>query len=151
MYKKLLMFTLIPLVLLVMVGPAMAIGPQKAEKNPNIEITPEGVELILPSGVVNEWMADTEIGVMDFIHMLDASKFKIRNALPLTIEDLKTLFIDPEAALEVENKWGYIPIDVLVKLFIWMGYPEEVVGEIASMWPEGIYVKFVNVGKYWYS
>jgi len=147
MNKKVLMFTLIPLVFSVMMTPAIAIGPQKAEKNPHIMITPEGVELLLPSGVLNEWMADTEIWYMDFIHMLDASKAKIRNAVPLTIEDLIELMTNPEAALEAENKWGYISYDVLLELLILEGLPPEEAEEIAAMWPEGIYAKFVNVGK----
>ena len=147
MNMKLLMFTLIPLVLLVMVAPAVAIGPQKAVKNPNIMITPEGVELLLPSGGFNEWVADTEIWYMDFMHGLDASKAKIPNALTLTIADIMELMTDPEAALEAENKWGYVSHDVLVELFILEGLTPEEAEAMAAMWPEGIYVRFVNVGK----
>jgi len=147
--KKLLMFTLMPLALLVMVVPAMAkpIGPQKAEKNPNIMITPEGVELLLPSGGFNEWTADTDLWFMDFMHGLDASKAKIPNALPLTIDDIIELMTVPEAALEAENKWGYVSYEVLVELFIMEGLDPVDAEAMAAMWPEGIYVRFVNVGK----
>jgi len=147
MNRKLLMLTLIPLVLSVIVSPAMAIGPQKAEKNPHAEITIEGVGLTLPSGGFNEWMADTEFWYLDFVHGLDASKAKIPNALPLTMEDLIGLMTDPEAALEAENKWGYISYEVLVQLFMMEGYTQEEAEAMAAMWPNGIYVRFVNVGK----
>ena len=151
MNKRLLMFTLIPLVLSVMVSPARAIGPQKAEKNPNITPTPDRVILRLPGGVQNEWMTDTEIGVMDFIHILNASKgegkAKIR-AAPLTFDDLFDMFTNPEAALEVENKWGYIPHDVFVQLLTGlMGLSPDEAEAWAAAWPEGMYVMFVNVGK----
>ena len=150
MNKKLLMFTLIPLVLSVMVAPTMAIGPQKAEKNPHIMITPEGVELLLPSGGFNEWTSDTEFWYMDFEHGLDASKAKglIHKATTITLLDIMEAMTDPEAALEAENKWFYISYEVLVEMFITLGglTPEEAEA-MAAMWPEGIYVRFVNVGK----
>jgi len=150
MNKRLLLFTLMPLVLLVMLVPAMAkpIGPQKAVKNPNIMITPgEGVELMLPSGGFNEWVADTEVWYVDFMHGLDASKAKIPNALPLTIDDIIELMTVPEAALEAENKWGYVSYEVLVDLFIMEGMDPVDAEAMAAMWPEGIYFRFVNVGK----
>jgi len=218
--KSKLMAISVLLFLALMAAPVMAkpIGPQKAVKNPHIMITPEGVELLLPSGGVHEWMADTELSAIDFVHMLDASKIKIPNAMPLTISDLIGLITNPEAALEAENKWGYISHDVLLTLFI-MEYPENVtvliadaaagqpnvtvvdaslfsIGDkvvitngtamelnviadkvgntltmendlindymagsivvksttaeaMAAMWPEGLYVRFVNIGKNW--
>jgi len=89
MNKKLLMFTLVPLVLSVMVVPAMAIGPQKAEKNPHNMITPEGAELLLPSGGFHSWMADTEAWYIDYEHGIDASKAKglARRATAITLAD----------------------------------------------------------------
>jgi hypothetical protein len=152
MNKRLLLFTLMPLVLLVMLVPAMAkpIGPQKAVKNPNIMITPgEGVELFLPSGGFNEWVADTEVWYMDFMHGLDASKAKglVHKASPLAIADIMDLMTNETVALEVENMWGYVSYDVLVDLFIMEGLSPEDAAAMAAMWPEGIYVRFVNVGK----
>lgn len=144
--RKVLILVMVLLVLFV-VAPVMAIGPQKAVKNPNIIITPEGAELLLPSGGFNEWTVDTEIWYMDFMHGLDASKAKIPNAFPLTMADIMELMTDPEAALEVENKWGYVSHDVLVELFILEGLTPEEAEAMAAMWPEGIYIRFVNVGK----
>jgi len=159
--KSKLMAVSVFLLLAVMATPVMAkpIGPQKAVNNPHIMITPEGVELVLPSGVILEWMADTEAGAIDFVLIFDASKFKIPNAMPLTMSDLMGLMLDPEAALEAENVWGYIPYNVLVELFILeimaadptLTYEQAqaIAIQMASMWPEGIYVRFVNVGKTW--
>jgi len=152
--KGKLMATSVLLFLALMTAPVMAktIGPQKAvEKNPHIIQTPDGVELLLPSGGANEWMADTEMGALDFIHILDASKAKIPNAVPLNVSDLIGLMTDPEAALEAENKWAYISFDVLVELFMLEGFSEEEAEEMASPWPKGIYARFVNVGKNWNS
>ena len=104
-------------------------------------------EFLLPSGGVHSWTADTEFWYIDFMHALDASKAKIPNALPLTMADIIELMTDPAAALEAENKWGYMSYEVLVEMFILEGLsPEEAIA-MASMWPEGMYIRFVNVGK----
>jgi len=158
MNKKLLMFTLMPLVLLMTVTSAMAkpIGPQKAVgKNPHIMPTAEGVELLPPSGGMHSWTNDTEFWYMDLVHGLDASKAKIPNAFPLTMEDLTELMTNETAALETENKWGYMSNELLVEMItmelIMEGVPPEEAAEIAeemaAMWPEGMYVRYVNVGK----
>jgi len=142
------------LLVLCVVAPAMAksIGPQKAVgKNPHIMPTPDGVELLLPNGGIHEWMANTTLSALDFVHILNASKVKIPNAMPLNISDLMGLMTAPEAALEAENKWGYISFDVLVELFILEGLTREQAEEMAAPWPEGIYARFVNVGKNWNS
>ena len=111
---------------------AKSIGPQKAVgKNPHIMPTPEGVEALLPSGVVNEWMANTSAWYMDFVHVLDASKAKIQNAFPLTMADLMELMTDPAAALEAENKWGYMSYDTLLTMFM-MEFPDNVTVLIAD-------------------
>lgn len=154
MLKSELMVISVLLFLALMVSPAMAksIGPQKAVDNPHFIITRQGtVEHLLPSGGANEWTANTELGAVDFVHLLDASKAKIPNAMPLTIPDLIGLMTNPEAALEFENKWGYISHADLVQLYIILGLSEEAAIEIASRWPEGAYVRFVNVGKNWNS
>ena len=147
--KSKLMSISVFLLLALMVAPVMAkpIGPQKAVKNKNIMITPEGVELVLPSGGFNEWMADTEIWYMDFMHGLDASKTKIPNAMPLTIASIMELMLNETAALEAENKWGYMSYEILVELFIMEGLTPEEAEAMAAMWPEGIYIRYVNVGK----
>ena len=151
MKTKPLMLALIPLLVLVTVPPVMAIGPQNAEKNPHIMKVPEGVEMPLPSGVMVEWMADTDLSVMDTVLIKNAAKFKIRNALDVTLGDLITLFSDPVAALEYENTWGRASYAVLEDFFDWlitMGAmsPEEA-ALILEMYPDGMYLKFGNVGQ----
>lgn len=143
----------IALLVLCVVAPVAAkpIGPQNAVKNPHIMITPEGAEMLLPSGGIHEWMADTELSAMDFINMLDASKVSIPNAMPVTFDDLIAMMLHPEAALEAEHKWGYISYDVLVELFMFEGFTREQAEALASPWPEGVYVIFVNIGPYWNS
>jgi len=129
-----------------------SIGPQKAENNPHITIAPEeGVELLLPSGGVHEWVADTEVGAMDFMHALDASKARIPNAMVLSVSELMGLMADPEAALKAENKWGFVSHDVLVELMVLEGFTREEAEAMAAGWPNGVFVRFVNVGKQWNS
>jgi hypothetical protein len=138
----------------VMLVPVMAksIGPQKAENNPHIMIVPgEGVELLLSNGAVLEWVADTTVSAVDFMHILDASKAHIPNAMVLSVDDLMVLITDPEAALMLENKWGFVSFEVMVELFMLEGFSQEEAEAAASMWPEGVYARFVNVGKNWNS
>jgi hypothetical protein len=148
---------MVPFVLLLaglMSVPVMgkSIGPQNAVNNPHITIAPEGVELMLPSGGIQEWMADTEVGAVDFMHVLDASKAHIPNAMPLNITELMGLMMgDPVAALKYENKWGFVSYDVLVEMLMLEGLTREQAEAMASMWPDGVYARFVNVGKYWNS
>lgn len=130
---------------------AKSIGPQNAVNNPHIMITAEGAELLLPSGGVQEWVADTEVGAWDFTHALDASKAHIPNAVSLSVSDLIEMMTDPEAGLEMENKWGFMSYNVLVELLIMGGLTREEAEAAASMWPEGVYARFVNVGKNWNS
>jgi len=157
MNKKLLIFTLVPLVLLMTVTSAMAkpIGPQKSN-NPHIMITPEGVEVLLPSGGVHSWMADTELTPIDFMLCLDASKAKglTNKATTIEVEDLEEwmtlIMTDPETALEdLKNKLFYLPYDTLVLMFTLEGLSEEEAEAMASMWPDGMYCRFVNVGPTW--
>lgn len=147
------MVSLVILLVCVMSVPVVAksIGPQNAVNNPHIMIAPEGVELLLPSGVVLEWVADTEMSAMDFVHILDASKAHIPNAMVLSVDDLIGLMIDPEGALMLENKWGFVSFEVMVELFVLEGFSQEEAEAAASMWPEGVYARFVNVGKNWNS
>ena len=126
---------------------AKPIGPQKAVKNPHAMITAEGVEFLLPSGGVHSWTSDTEMSCFDHMHALDASKAKIRKANAIEIADIIDMMTDPSAALEAENTWCSMSQDVLYGLFILEGLSEEEAAAMASMWPEGMYMRFVNLGK----
>lgn len=155
MNKKVLMFTLIPLVLSVMVAPAVAkpIGPRgrAVEKNRHLEIPEEGeLELILPSGVGHIWI-DTDFGVMDSSNWKNATKFKIRKAVNLTVGELASMFMGD---VTYENRWTYIELQVLldfIDMMVGMGLMDETQGDLAknefiTYFPEGMYYKFVNVG-----
>ena len=142
------------LFLVLTIGSAMAkpIGPQKATNNPHYIITRPGtVEHLLPSGVAVEWTSDTEAGAIDIVHIVDASKAKIPNAIPLTLPDIVALMTNPEAALQSENTWAYFSHDTFVQLYMALGLTEEQATTIASRWPEGAYVRFINIGKNWNS
>jgi len=145
---KLMIVAAVVLLLASVLSPvaAKSIGPTKAQRNPNIIMQDGETVLLTPGGVQHEWY-DTEVGVMDYLHVLNASKVDWGDRVPsLSLADLLTLMSDPEAALESENKWGYVSQSVLfdlLKLF----YPEDVAGSIAAMWPDGMYIMFVNVGK----
>jgi hypothetical protein len=125
---------------------ARPIGPTKAQRNPNIIMQDGETVLLTPGGVQHEWY-DTEAGVMDYLHILNASKVDWGDRVPtLSFAELLTLMTNPEVALEFENKWGYVSQSVLfdlLKLF----YPEDMAWAIASMWPDGMCLRYVNVGK----
>jgi hypothetical protein len=142
------------LFLILTIAPAMAkpIGPQKATNTPHFIVTRPGtVEHFLPSGTANEWTSDTESNAIDIVHVVDASKAKIPDAIPLTLADIIGLITNPEAALESENTWAYFSHDVFVQLYIALGFSQEEAIAIASRWPEGAYVRYVNVGNNWNS
>lgn len=147
MKSKLMVLTVF-LLLALMSAPATAklIGPRNAEKNPHMTISPDGVVLLTPGGVQNEW-ADTDSGVFDFFHILSASKTELPGATTFTIDEIIALMMNPEAALEFENKWGYISQETLLALLILMGIPTDEAETMAAMWPDGMYFRYVNVGK----
>lgn len=151
--KKSLVFTLISLVLSLMAAPVMAIGPHNAENNPHrTEPAPGEVEFLLPSGAGNGWVVNPELGTMDHWIFKDASKFKIRNAPTLSIDDLVNMF---SGDLTYENKWCMIPLGVLVGLIELMvswgmidpAVGEQMIAEFTATFPDGMYFMFVNVGE----
>ena len=140
------------LFLVLTIGSAMAkpIGPQKATNNPHYIVTRPGtVEHMLPSDVALEWTNNTETGAIDIVHIIDATKAKIPNATPLTLPDIIALMTNPEAALESENTWAYFSHETLLQLYMALGLSEEQATEIASRWPEGAYVRYINIGNSW--
>jgi hypothetical protein len=156
MNKKFLMVALLPLVLLVMVAPVVAkpLGPRDraVEQNRHLQIPAEGeVELYAPGGVGHIW-AETEIGVMDSCNWKNASKYKIRNAISLTVDDFMNLYAGD---LTYENKWTFIELQVIldfIDIMLEMGAiteaeAQEAIDMFEALFPEGMYLLFVNVGK----
>ncbi len=129
---------------------AKPIGPQRATNNPHYIVTRPGtVEHMLPSDVANEWTNDTEASATDFVHIISASKAHIPNATPLNITQIAALMTNPELAMEFENTWAYFSHETFIQLYMALGLSEEQATEIASRWPEGAYVRFINVGNSW--
>jgi hypothetical protein len=117
-----------------LVAPALAIGPLKAEnKNPNLTVytAPEGsvTQMSLESGTMKIWV-NTPNGDAVKLHILDASKAHIGNA----ITDLTSY--EPSAS-EYENKWVYITQEQLATLFTFFGFDST----LTSLYPEGFYAK----------
>ena len=136
------------LVLSLLAGPAMArpIGPGNATNNPNIIMHNGETVLLTPGGVQNEWR-DTEAGVFDFFHILNASKTELQRVTTFDLAEIVALLMDPVKALEFENKWGYMSQETLLGVLLLMGTPQAQAKAIAAMWPEGMYFRFHNVGK----
>jgi len=139
---------MISLVLPLMATPVMAIGPQNAENNPHrTELAPGAVEFLLPSGVTHGWG-----GIMDHRHIKDASKFKIRKAPTLNVDDLINM---NSGDLTYENKWCMMPLQAIldaIDLMVLWGAIEPAEGDVMkaafeAMFPEGYYLMFVNVGE----
>jgi hypothetical protein len=104
--KRLLAFVLLLSTVSILAPPVLSIGPRNAVKNPHVTIEPEGAEALLPSRGVLEWVAEPQLGALDFVHMLDASKVHFSKARVLTLADLTGLMMDPEDALEAEKQVG---------------------------------------------
>jgi hypothetical protein len=104
---------------------------------------------MLPSDVAIEWTNNTETGAIDIVHIIDASKAKIPNATPLTLPDIIALMTNPEAALQSENTWAYFSHDTFLQLYMALGLPEEQATTIAQRWPEGAYIRYINIGQNW--
>jgi len=144
--KLLAVSVLLLLALLAVPVLAKPIGPVNAEKNPNIIMHDGEAVLLTPSGVQNEW-SDTEASVFDFFHILSASKTELPRVRTFSLGEIVALMMDTVAALEFENKWGYISQETLLALLILMEVPEDEAEAMAAMWPAGMYFRYVNVGK----
>ncbi len=151
--KSKLMKISVLLLLALMAAPVMAkpIGPRKSN-NPRIEIdeVTGDVGFFLPNGGLHSWMLDTEWSAMDFMHVLNASRAKglVNRASTITVDDLipwMEAIMNPETALEYENKWFYIPKDTLELMLTIEGQDPA----MADMWPDGVHIRFVNVGPAW--
>jgi hypothetical protein len=140
---------LIPALLMLMFSavamPVMAIGPQQAAKvgkNPNLTI-PEGNPVLdTPSGIHNVWAESESV----FNHWVNASKGKgkMNNAVPVgPFEDVKLGYLLAHPS-EFENKWLYLNQQVFALLLPYTGVEDP--EEIASLYPDGIYLHVTYVG-----
>src|SRR5512135_2816117 len=122
---------------IVLATPVLAIGPQKAVKNPNADFSIGWVQFFLPSGLFIEWVP-SEMGNVFFQHK-SATDFYIGNAIEMTIAapgDLGPFFA-------AENKWIYISEASYASFLGFVGIDPS----FAELYPDGLYIRFVIVGK----
>lgn len=143
--KLMAVSALLLLALLAVPVTARSIGPGKAKNNPHVMTEDGETVLLTPGGVQNEWRL-TEAGVFDFFHILNASKTKLPGVTTFNLTEIAALLMDPAAALEFENRWGYMSQETLLGVLLLMGVPQAQAQAIAAMWPEGMYFRYHNVG-----
>ena len=117
--------------------PVFAIGPQNAVKNPNVAYPMGYAMLFLPNGQVTEFMPKGDIFV--FAQHKPGDAFKIRNAIEVIIngpQDLGLFFAN-------ENKWMYFTQSSYANFLQSVG----VNPIVAAPYTEGIYIRFVKIGK----
>ena len=128
------MLTLSLLVVAMLSTPVMAIGPQKAEKNPNATFVPWGVQLRLPSGVFHEWVSVEPVAI--HIQLKSPSDFHLGHFnVPANPSEI------------VENKWNFLSEAVFMQYLLGVGFEEEDAYYIAYVvYAGGVYYKAEHVG-----
>ena len=137
MNKKILGIFTTLLALAMLLTPVMAIGPENAEKNPNIVYMGYNVQLHSPSGVFNEWVNNPMTPFPVRVMVKDAAKFQIRNAI-----------VQPAAGLVLatENKWQYLTTEIFEDFLVLVGLDPTYAAEAAAEYPAGVYIRLVLVG-----
>ncbi len=137
MIRKILVVFVALMVVAMLATPVLAIGPQNAVKNPNADFSIGWMQLFLPSGLFIEWVPSV-MGDIFFQHM-DAQKFQIKNAVDVTI----TSPADFALFLTMENRWIYLTEASYATFLSIVGIDPS----FAETYPEGLYIRFVIVGK----
>ena len=139
MNRKILAIFVALMVVAMLATPVMALGPQNAVKNPNITrpISGQWAQLFLPSGLFVEWL--TQYDPPFFIQHKDAAKFQIANAIEMTIDDPTDMYL----YFANENRWMYLTHDSYATFLVFVGENPS----FADLYPEGLYIRFVVVGK----
>jgi len=136
--RKILGIFVALMVVAMLATPVMALGPQSAVKNPNISMPVNGwAQLFLPSGLFVEWL--TQYNPPFFIEHKDAAKFQIANAIEMTIDEEADMYL----YFANENKWMYLTHDSYATFLVFVGVDPS----FADLYPEGLYIRFVVVGK----
>jgi len=146
MNKKILGLTITLFALIMLATPVLAIGPVNAVgKNPNLRMLPYGIALKSPSGMNNEWVIVTPIPQHDM--WMDASEFYRGNAIDVpyfdSIPEQAGMVYNPA----MENKWLNLNQAVFEQMMHVWGFPSELIPDIVAQYPQGIYYKWVKVGK----
>ena len=135
MNKKIIVSILAVLTMAIMVTPAFAIGPEKAENNPwrVVALGGTNVQLWLPSGVMNEWINNPAFPGPIRVQVKDAAKFQINKAVIATSV--------PEVLMS-DNQWFYLDQGIFIALLGAVGADPS----IGLGYSEGAYMKVVSVG-----
>ena len=138
MNRKVLVIFVALMVVAMLATPVMALGPQNAVKNPNISMPISGwAQLFLPSGLFTEWL--TMYDPPFFFQHKDAAKFQIVNAIEMTIDEETDMYL----FFANENKWMHLTHDSYATFLMFVGVDPS----FAELYPEGLYIRFVQPGK----
>ena len=113
-------------------SPVLAIGPTHVPENKNPNLISQGIhtQILLPNGVMNEWIDAPGIGTLK-VTLKNAAKFQIKTAIPLTMPDDIGIFAS------TDNQWFYLTQnDFATFLLITGGDPT-----VADHYEAGIYIK----------
>lgn len=141
MNRKVLVFVVALSTVAMLITPVLAIGPQNAENNQNVDFPSYGVALESPSGMNQEWVN----GINKHLMWIDAKEFKINNAFVVTAISQVS---------EMENKWLFFSAIIYGDwlAFVYGAAPGTPAYKGIHMWaltnyPEGVYYREVLVGK----
>jgi hypothetical protein len=141
MNKKVLVIVVAILTLAIFTTPVLAIGPQNAVNNPNVEVLSYGVSLESANGMTQEWVNTIDKHLM----YKDAREYKINNAFVIT---------DISQVAENENKWLFFSAVIFGDwlCFVFRATPGSNIWIGLHMWalqnyPDGAYYREVLVGK----
>ena len=139
--KNVLVIVVAMLTLAILATPVLAIGPQNAVKNPNVEVLSYGVSFESANGMTQEWVSAIDKHLM----YKNAREYKINNALVIT---------DISQVAENENKWLFFSAVIFGDwlCFVFRATPGSNIWIGLHMWalqnyPEGAYYREVLVGK----
>jgi hypothetical protein len=137
MNKKVLGIALTVFFSAILIAPVMAIGPINAEgKNPHVVIHGFNTQMLLPSGVMNEWIENPELPGPVVVTVKDAAKFQIRTAY--VIDNPAMIGV----AFVMENQWLKLSQGAFAAFLAFLGF--DPAG--ATGFPDGIYMQMVYVG-----
>ena len=136
MKEKVLAMTVGLLAVSLLATPVLALGPDNAVNNPNVDFASFSVSLDNPNGITHSWI----YGIDKYLMYRWAADFQIKGAI--VIDDISEV-------AENENKWLYFSVEVSAH---WMTYTLGVPYPLALAYmqkyhPEGMYYREVFVGK----
>ena len=154
MNRRILGFVVAVLAIAMLASPVMAIGPQNAEKNPNVVFDLGWAMLNLPSGQFTEWVPNPALDTTILFQHKNADDFQIRNALTMTIRMATSPdspgVSDMMAFFAEENHWIYLSqnsyFNFLFNSFMQTtGNPNlalTLATQYSSIYPDGLYIRF---------